>query len=324
MPRKVEISHKTIIFTLILLLGLWVVFLIRDIILQFFIALLLMTILEPLVNKLSKFRVPRALSVLISYLLVIGFVGGMIALIAPVLVTQSASFVESLPTYLGKIGITSRISTQVSGNLLTAFGNLPGQFLTLTLSIFSNIFSVLTVLVFAFYLLLSRDRLDDQLGIFFGEERQKQFGNLIDKLEDKLGGWARAELTLMLIVGVTTYLGLIILGIPFALPLAVLAGIFEIIPYLGPVVSAVPAVIIGFGISPLTGIGAIAMSFLVHQLEGYVFFPKIMEKRVGVSPIITLIALAIGSRLAGIVGVIISVPVLITLQVLAKEYLVKE
>ena len=98
----------------------------------------------------------------------------------------------------------------------------------------------------------------------------------------------------------------------------------EIIPFLGPIVSAIPSALIGFGISPVTGLGVIILAFLVQQLENYLLVPKIMEKSIGVSPIITLVALAIGARLAGVVGAIISVPTFITLQVLVKEYLIKE
>lgn len=324
MFRKVEISHRTIIFAVLFLLSLGFLFLIKDIILELFVALLLMTIFEPMVASLTKIRIPRGLAVLVTYILVIGILGGAIALIAPVVVEQSTSFVSALPGYLSNIGVTRDFSDQILSGYLATVGNLPGQIVDFTFSIFSNFFSVVTVLVFAFYMLLSRNKLDDQLASFFGEEKQKDIARVINELETRLGGWARGELILMFTIGAGTYIGLLILGIPFAIPLAILAGLFEIIPLLGPIFSSVPAVIIGFGISPITGLGVIAMAFLVHQLENYVLVPKIMEKSVGVSPIVTLIALAVGARLAGIVGAIISVPMVITLQVLAKRYLVKD
>ena len=128
----------------------------------------------------------------------------------------------------------------------------------------------------------------------------------------------------MLAIGLGTYIGLLLIGIPFAIPLAILAGIFEIIPFLGPIISAIPAILIGFGISPLIGLAVLAMAFLVHQLEGYVLVPKIMEKSTGVSPLVILIAITIGAKLAGIMGVIISVPFVITLKVFLEEYFAKE
>ena len=131
----------------------------------------------------------------------------------------------------------------------------------------------------------------------------------------------RGQLLLMLAIGFATFLGLILLGIPYALPLAILAGLLEIVPTLGPIIAAIPSIIIGFGISPFIGFAAAFLGLLVHQLENYLLVPKIMEKSVGISPIITLLALAIGAKLAGIAGVFISMPVLITSQVLLKEYL---
>ena len=92
------------------------------------------------------------------------------------------------------------------------------------------------------------------------------------------------------------------------------------VPYIGPLISAIPAVIIGFSISPVMGLAAAALYFLVQQVENYVFVPKVMEKTVGITPVATLLALAVGFKVAGVVGVIMSVPVVITLQIIAKEY----
>lgn len=321
MPRKVEISHRTIIFAVFFLLFLWFLYFIREIILQFFVALLVMTILDPLVSRLSKWRIPRGISILISYILIFAIFGLAIAGVVPALVEQSTSFATNLPKYLSGLGIGGYLSEQLTGQLISQIGGLPSQIVKVGISVFSNVLSVFTVLIFAFYLLLARNKLDEQLGFFFGEDKKREVGKVIDRLETRLGGWARGELTLMLLVGLASYIGLIVLGIPFALPLAILAGLLEIIPYLGPILAGVPAVIIGLSISPLMGLAVLALYFLVQQLENYLFVPKVMEKSVGVNPIITLLALAIGFRLAGVIGIVISVPIVITVQVLSQKYL---
>ena len=324
MPRKVEISHKTIVFAVFFILGFWLVYFIRDILLQLYVALLLMTIFKPLVYSLIRFRIPKILAILVTYVLVIGVLGGVIAMFMPTLVDQTTSFVNSLPAYLVNVGVDTDVSRMIMGQLLSQLGGLPGEVLKFTFSVFGNLISVVTVLVFTFYMLLSRDRLENQLGFLFGEEKRKEIGRVVDELERKLGGWARGQMTLMFAVGLGTYIGLLIIGIPFALPLAILAGLLEIVPFLGPIVSAIPSVLIGFGISPLTGLAVTAMAFLVHQLENYILVPKIMENTVGLSPLVILVALAVGARLLGITGILISIPFVITLQVLAKEYLFKE
>lgn len=324
MPTKVEISHKTVVFTVFFLLFLWFLYFIRDILLELFVALLLMTVLSPLVDRLSNFKIPRGISVIISYFLVFGILGVAVALVVPPLVEQTSSFVSVLPVYLSNIGIAKNISQEVVNEFLIRLGSLPGEVIKFTLSLFSNVIAVLTVMVFAFYMLLARGKLEESLGFFFGREKTRELGRFIDTLEKRLGGWARGELSLMFIIGLATFIGLTLIGVPFALPLSILAGILEIVPYLGPIIAAIPSVLIGFGISPLTGFGVVALSFLIQQLENYVLVPKVMEKSVGVSPIVTLVALAIGARLAGITGMIISIPSVITLQVLVRQYFIKD
>jgi predicted PurR-regulated permease PerM len=324
MLRKVEVSHRTIVFAALFLIGLWFLYSVRDIILELFVALFLMTILEPMVARLTKIKIPRAISVLLTYILVIGIFGGLIALVVPSLVDQTASFINALPGYMSNTGIRQEWSDQIVAGFLATASTIPGQLFQFTFLVFNNVLAIISVLVFAFYMLVAREKLEDQLGIFFGEEKKKQLGKILDSLETRLGGWARGELILMFMVGLGVYVGLRVVGIPFALPLSILSGILEIIPIIGPILSAIPGIIIGFGISPVTGLGVAALYFLVHQLENYILVPKIMEKSIGVSPIVTLIALAVGARMAGIVGAIISVPLFITLQVLVKEYLVKE
>ncbi|MDP3994690.1 MAG: AI-2E family transporter [bacterium] len=320
MVRKIEVSHKTIIFSVLFLLLLWFLFFIRDIIFAFFAALFLMAILNPMVTKLSKIKIPRSVSIIVTYIVVFGLFGLVIVSIVPPLVEQTTNFANSLPLNLKKLGIFTYFEGDVAKELITRLGGIPAQIIKAGVSIFSNVVSVLVVLVFTFYLLQSRDKLDVQLGIFFGEEKRKELGKIIDKLEVKLGGWTRAEISLMTLVGIITYIGLVLLGIPYALPLALLAGLLEIVPVLGPFLAAIPSIIIGLSISPVMGLAVAALAFLVQQLENYVFIPKIMQKSTGVSPIITLLALAIGAKLAGVFGILFAVPVVITLQVLLTEH----
>lgn len=324
MPKKIEISHRTIVFTFLFLLFLWFIYIIRDIILQLFIALLIMAILNPLVSKLSKRKIPRGISVFVAYLLFFGLIGVTIAAIVPPLISQTTTFINNLPDYMVSLGATQTVNEKILEQIIVQLGSIPAEIVKVIGSIFSNILNVVAVMIFAFYFLLVREKLDEHLGFFFGDEKRHDVGKIIDLLEKRLGGWARAELLLMALVGVSTYVGLTLLGVPFSLPLAILAGLLEIVPYLGPIIAAVPAILIGLTVSPLMALAVAGLAFLIQQVENYVFIPKVMQKSAGVSPIITLIALAIGFRLAGIVGVVISVPVVITLQVVGREYLLKD
>lgn len=316
MLRKIDISHRTIIFTVLFLLGLWLLYFVRGILLMLFVAFLLTTILDPFVNLLTRIKINRNLAVVLSFVLVIGTLGGVIALIAPALVQETTNFINALPTYLSNIGV----DMSVTNNLITGLVQQIGGVLNFTFSVFSNVFSVITILVFTFYMLLGYSSMKEQITTLIGDERGKRIYDLVSAIETRLGRWSRGESILMLSVALGNYLGYLLLGIPFALPLAVLTGIFEIIPTLGPIISAVPAVLIGFGISPFVGIGAVVVAFVVNQLENYVLVPKIMQRSVGVSPLLVLISVAIGVKIAGIMGALIAVPFVITLQVIIKEF----
>ncbi len=316
MPRKIEISHKTIIFTVVFLGSLWFLYFIRDIVLQLFVALLLVAVLNPFVVKLSKYKIPKIISILLSYILIFGLLGISIASILPPLIEQTSNLANSLPNYLQSSNLSKYINDDSVKQIISQLGSVPSQIIKTSFSIFGNILSILTVLIFAFYLLLIRDKFDANLEFLFGKEKMETAMNLVDKLEKKLGGWARGQFLLMFSIGIFSYLGFIVLGIPYALPLAMLAGIFEIVPYIGPIIAAAPAIILGFSITPFLGFAAIGLAVLIQQLENYVLVPKIMEKSTGVSPIVTLISLAVGFRLSGIVGMIISIPIVIIIHTL--------
>jgi predicted PurR-regulated permease PerM len=321
MPKKVEISYKTILFTVFFLISLWFIYFIREIILQFFIALLIMSIFNPIVSKLAMKKVSRGLSILAIYLLLLLGAGFAIGAIIPPLIEQTTSFVNNVPKFLANLGVSSFISEQATGQFFAQLGSIPSYVAKTTVSVFSNVLALVAVLVFAFYLLAERDKLIDQLGVYIGEERKRMLVRIINNTELRLGGWARGEAGLMFVVGLANFIGFRLLGIPFALALAILAGLLEMVPYIGPIIASIPAILIGFGISPVIGIAVAALVFLIQQLENYVLVPKIMQRSVGVNPIITLLALAIGFKLSGVIGLLISVPVFLVLQVLTKEYL---
>ena len=324
MTKKIEISYKTIVFTVLLLLGLAFIYYIQDIIFQIFVSLLIMIILNPTVTKLQKRRIPRAVSVLVVYLLIFSFIIFSIATLIPGLVEQTTNFANAIPRLMSELNIPVFVIEETTKEITSEISSLPSQVLRISLSLFSNVLSFLTVFFFALYFLLARDRLGEQLkGVL-----PQRYIDLVDRvllnLEKELGGWARGQLILMFMVGLSTYIGLLILGIPYALPLALLAGILEMIPNIGPILSAIPAVLVGLGLSPLTGLAVAALGFLIQQIENYIFVPKVMERSAGVSPVITLLSLVIGFKVAGILGAVLSVPIFITARVIASEYLTKK
>lgn len=318
MPKKIEISHRTIVFTVLFILLLWLLFQIRQIILALFVSLILMSALNPAVDRLERARIPRALAILLIYLVVFGLFGVILAGLIPPLVDQTSTLISRLPGYFRKLGLPA-IDQNVIASQISQLGSIPANLLRLTVTIFSNLVAVMALAVITFYLLLERKNLDRYLFILFGRKDEGMAAKFLDKIEERLGGWVRAQATLMVFIGAFSYLGLRLLGIDFALPLALLAGILEIIPNIGPIISAVPAILAGLTISPLLATAVAALYFLIQQFENTVVVPKVMEKIVGVNPLVTILSLAIGFKLAGIVGAVLAIPVVLVSQVVASE-----
>jgi predicted PurR-regulated permease PerM len=319
-PRKVEVSHRTVIFTTLFLIGLWFLFYIRDILVQLFVALLITIVLNPVISKLERRKIPRPVSILIVYLTGLSIFVFAIANMVPLLVVQTTNFAVALPRYLAELHIPNEVVDAMTKQLTSQLAGLPSQLLSISIEVFSNILTIVAVLIFALYFLLARRDITHQLSHYLPESQIKRIEQVLTSLERQLGGWARGQILLMAMVAISNYVGFLILGVPYALSLAILAGILEAVPNLGPILAALPAAIVGFGVSPITGMATIALAFLVQQVEAYLFVPKVMQKQAGVNPIVTLLALIIGVRVYGIVGAVLSVPVAITIRVFLETY----
>ncbi|MBI2007135.1 MAG: AI-2E family transporter [Candidatus Blackburnbacteria bacterium] len=327
MPRTIELSHRTVIFTVLFLGLVWFLVQVAPIIVGLFIAILLMAALNPSVEKLVHARVPRPLAILIVYLLLITIVVLGLVWIIPPFVDQTTKLVNRLPFLVEQLGgwLESLGLAGVDESLLESqisqIGTIPINLVRFTISLFSNVIAVFSVLIITFYLLVERRNLDRYLVVLFGNGGEKKAKLFVDRLEARLGGWVRGELILMFIIGLLTYIGLRLLGIPFALPLAIIAGFLEIVPNIGPVISAIPAVIVALTLSPVMALATAALYFLVQQLENSIVVPKVMQKATGVNPLVTILSLAIGFHLAGPLGAILAVPVVIVIHVLATEFI---
>lgn len=315
MTSKIEISHRTIIFTVVFLLALWVLFQIRDILFLVFIAFILMTALRPLVDWLAQARIPRVLAIVFIYIVVFGFFGVSFAGTIPTLVIQSARFVSELPVFLGKVMPYWNIDVQTLSQQIAPISE---NIVKLTVGIFSNLVTTLTVLVFTFYFLLERKNLESLFASIMGEDAAERIIVTLKEVESRLGAWVNGEFFLMAIVGASVYLGLTLLHVEFALPLAIIAGVLEIVPMIGPIASAIPAVLVALTVSPFLALSVVALYFIVQQVENNIFVPLVFKKSVGFSPVVTIFALMVGGRLAGIIGAILAVPIVLVLQVILR------
>ncbi len=319
MPKKIEISYKTIVFTAALWIFLWFVYSIRDLLVMVFFSFVLMFAINPLVDTLQKLRLPRGISIGLIFTLLWVIIGLVIAGLVPPVVEQTGNLINRLPNAISKIEILNSHQQEITSQLLSQVSTLPQNVFKITLGIFGNAINVITTLAISFYLLVERRNFGKQLSLILSEDKSQKISDVLDKIEKNLGGWLRGELILMFSVGLLTYIGLMLLGVESALSLAILAGVLEIIPNLGPIISAIPAVLLALTVSPALALGTAALYWLVQLVENNFLVPKVMSSAVGVNPIVVILGLMTGFRLNGPLGAVMAIPIIIILKILISD-----
>lgn len=303
-------SRKTIVFTIFFLIFLYLLNQVSGVIITLFISFLIMTAIGPTVTWLEKWRIPRQLSAFVLLLLNLVIIASGIAALIPPIVDQTGAFLSQLPLLLTQLGI------QLDQNLIsTQLGSIPQDIFKVISAAFSNALAIFAILVISFYLTVEKKQIFKRLTALFGN-KQSEIEELLLRIETGLGGWIRGEIILCTIIGVAVYIGLVSLSIPYAVPLAIIGGLLEAVPNIGPTVSMIPAAIVGFTISPLHGGAVMLLYFLIQQLENNLIVPFVMRKAVGLNPVVTIISLMIGLKLGGPLGAVLAIPLVITGQVL--------
>src|SRR3989339_661238 len=211
-PQKIEISYKTIVFTVLFLIFLWVLYQIRSIILLVFIGFIIMNAFQPVVKLASRIRLPVLPVMLILYLGILSLLSMVIASLIPAVIDQSKSLVLHYPDYLSSLESTLNLKLDPTWGASYLTG-IPSNLLKFAGSAFSNVLNLLAVFFIAYYLTIERPYLHKYLiKLFGGGDAEKKAETLVQDVERAVGGWVRGELILMLIIGLMTYAGLSLLG----------------------------------------------------------------------------------------------------------------
>lgn len=326
--QTIDISMRAILKVVGVLLGLWFLWAISDIVLLLFFVIIVVMALTPIIDKWQK-HMSRPLAVSLLFVLLLAIVSLIIGILLPPLIRQSTDLANSLPNYVQELERFLASSSTASGQnfadqalqgISDQISNLSRSLVNTTLGLLNGIFTFLTVTALSVYLLIEEQGIKKFIISLLPHERKESIANAINKVGDKLGAWLRSQLILMAIIGSITMLWTSVLGLPYALPLGLWAGLTEVIPYVGPVLGGIPVVLIALADSPLKALVAVVIIILVQQIESHFIVPKVMEKSVGLSPIIVITALLIGGKLFGIVGTILAVPVAATIAVIIQEW----
>jgi len=335
--KTINIATNTILRVVLILLLLVFIFLIRSVIIIFLFALIIASAIAPIVNFLEKLKIPRVIGTLLVYILVIGILALIIYLIIPGITHDVKNLTSTLPQYIEKVSdkfdalknvsskyqvIITRIqeSLQGLGNYLKGKS---GAFLSTAFGIFGGVFSFVLILVVSFYISVLKKGVQRILTAIIPIHYRDHILDLWERAQKKFGRWLQGQVILGLIIGVLVYIGLSLLNIKFALLLAVLAGALEIFPYIGPVLAAVPAVIIGFLQAPILGLWVAVLYIVIQQLENYAITPLVIGKVVGLNPVVVIMALLVGGQLGGILGMILAVPLAAVFAEFLKDMIKK-
>ncbi len=349
----ISIKSGTIFKAIILVLLFVFLYYIRDLVLVVLAAVVIASAMEPFIVWFGNHRVARLPAVILMYLGLAGIIVGIFYFFLPPLLNDISNLLASTPHYLDSISIwdplqneslleskqavqslsadlnqsrqvVSGLSTELSlsqivANVRVAISSLSQGFIGTLSLVFGGFLSSILIIVLSFYLAVQEDGVTNFLQFVIPDRHEKYIIGLWKRVQVKIGLWMQGQLILALVVGLLVYLVLAIFGqtlhVGNPLLLAVLAGVFEIIPLFGPILSAIPAVAASYSDGTLTtALVVIGIYLIIHQLENNLIYPLVVKKIIGVSPILVILALIIGFKLAGFLGVVLSVPIATTLM----------
>ena len=322
--------------TFLLILAIWFLYMIREILALLFIAILIVAAIDPAVDWMHKRKIPRAAGVLVVYLLFFAVISLSISFLIPPLVSQFGDFSQKAPFYWQEINKTFGnvnnffqahslgFGQQTLENSNDKLSSLPGAIFSETVGLVSNFISILIILVMAFYMTVKEDGIKKFIVSITPESHKDYADSLTERIEQKIGRWVQGQLFLMLSIFILDFVGLSIIGVPYALALALFAGVLEIVPYIGPIVSAIPGIILGTLISPVTGLMTLLLYFFTQQFESHIIVPQVMKKAVGLNPVAVILALLVGLKLGGVLGAILAIPLATAVSVFVSDLMKKE
>jgi predicted PurR-regulated permease PerM len=315
----------------------WLLYLVRDTLLLVYVAGLIAVGISPLVDRIEqqrlprRFQLPRWAAILSVYVALFTVIVLFVMLMVPPLVTQARDFLAVAPDLLTRgqqwlidQGVLSReITISDAVRQAPAGTDAVTTVVSAIWGFVGGVFGVVTILIVAFYLLIEADNIVRAMVRLFPRPERARVSAAFRRAGEKVSAWMAGQLLLGAIIGTTAAIGLWILGVPYFYVLALIAGIGELIPIVGPLLAAIPAVLVALSVSPATAIGVAVFFFLQQQLENHVLVPKVMSRQVGISPVLVIMALLFGGSLLGLVGAILAVPTAAILQVLLQELFVE-
>jgi predicted PurR-regulated permease PerM len=327
---------RIVLVVVCVVIALYLLFLLRKPIGWLLISIFLAGALAPVVNRLAR-RMKRGFAIALTYLGLLLVPVLLIALIVPPLISEANDFADNLPSYADDVtqyvqdnetlrslnedyDITTKLEEE-AGKLPGRLGGAAGTLRDIGLGIVNSLFALLTILVMTAFLLGSGRRWVDQVIASRPAEQRERLRRSLDNIASAVSGYVAGALTIAFIAGTATFIVLTILGVPFAGPLAVLAGLASLIPLVGATIAAVIiGVVTVFNDFPTDTIIWVIWAIAYQQIENNLIQPQIQKRTVNVHPLLTIVAVLFGSTLLGVLGALVAIPVAASIQILIREY----
>jgi predicted PurR-regulated permease PerM len=317
---------------------LWTAYLAGDALLLVYVSVLLAIGFGPIVRVIERKpaphvgarRLPRWFAILVVYLVIVGVLTTAGFLVIPPLIDQAQELSTRLPslidraqTFLIDHGVMSHTITleEAVRSAPGTPGTAVGKVATAVTRAFTGVLAFITVLILTFYLLIDSQSLFAAFARLFPPAHRQRVLDVSNKISVKVSAWLSGQLILAGTIGATAAIGLYLLGVPYFYVLALIAAIGEIVPIIGPILSAIPAILAGLSVSPRTALFVAIFWILQQQLENHLLVPKVMQRQVGISPVVVIVALLVGGSVLGIIGAVLAVPTAAILQVILEQVL---
>ena len=318
----------------------WLLYRFNQVIFILLIAIVIGTVIRPAVTWLSQRGIPRIAGVILVYLVLLSLLISLVLLLFPLIVEQSSTITAAMPGYYQSLrewmvnypnqlivrlsqflpgsmpNLNPRTTQQTGQEVMASAGQALGY-----MAVAGNATLIAMVIpVLAFYWTIDGPRIIQQLLLLIPQEQRESIRDLISAMETKVGYYIAGQGVLCLVVGVMALISYLLIGLPNALVLALLAGVLEAVPMIGPLLGAVPAAFVALSIGPDKLIWVIVSTTVIQQLENSFLVPRVMSKAVGVNPFVTLLSLFAFSSFFGIAGALMAIPIAAIIQLVLNHY----
>lgn len=332
--QVLDISTSTIIRIVIVLLSVAFIFSIWQILASVFFAIVIAAGLEPAVRGLVKIKIPRFIAAVVLYIFVLSILTSVFYLVSPILIVETRQLASDLPVgytelsqdiaqFFGRTPLDIGAPEKVGGfftNIQQSIASETANIFAFVSGLFGGILSFVLVFVSSFYLLLQKDGVEHFLKSIVPKDHQDYAVDLWKRVQVKLGRWFQGQLLLALFVGTLMFIALWLMGAQYALTIAFMVGVLEVIPVIGPIIAGLIILALISSQSPILALVAVAAYVFIEQIQQYLFMPRVLSRAIGLNPIIIIVSLLVAAKLIGFWGILLAIPIAVTIMEFVNDF----